>query len=31
MVVRRAPQNPLRIGIALAGFALAVKLGLDAY
>jgi hypothetical protein len=29
--VRRAPQTLIRRGIALAGLALAVKLGLDAY
>jgi uncharacterized membrane protein YfcA len=31
MVVRRAPQAPLRIGIAIAGLGLAIKLGVDAY
>ena len=31
IVVRRAPQAPLRIGIAIAGVGLAVKLGIDAY
>ena len=31
IVVRRAPQAPLRIGIAIAGLCLAVKLGIDAY
>ena len=31
VVVRRIPPNPLRTAIALAGIALAVKLGLDAY
>jgi uncharacterized membrane protein YfcA len=30
-VVRRLPANLLRIGIAVAGIGLAVKLGLDAY
>jgi uncharacterized protein len=30
-VVRRAPQSLLRRLIAVAGLALAVKLGLDAY
>ncbi len=30
-IVRRAPQTPLRLLIAVAGLALAVKLGLDAY
>lgn len=31
MVVRRAPATPLRLLIAVAGLALAVKLGLDTY
>jgi uncharacterized membrane protein YfcA len=31
VVVRRAPQAPLRIGIAVAGVGLAIKLALDAY
>lgn len=31
VVVRRAPARPLRIGIGVAGLALAVKLGWDAY
>jgi uncharacterized membrane protein YfcA len=31
VIVRRAPARPLRITIALAGVALAVKLGADAY
>lgn len=31
MVVRRAPATPLRLLIAIAGLALAVKLGFDAY
>jgi hypothetical protein len=31
VVVRRAPATPLRLLIAIAGLALAVKLGLDAY
>ena len=31
VVVRRTPQAPLRIGIAVAGLGLAVKLGIDAY
>lgn len=30
-VARRVPSEPLRVGIALAGLGLAVKLGLDAY
>jgi uncharacterized membrane protein YfcA len=30
-VARRLPSNPLRIGIAVAGLGLAVKLGLDAF
>jgi uncharacterized membrane protein YfcA len=31
VVVRRLPDGPLRIGIALAGIGLALKLGIDAY
>jgi uncharacterized membrane protein YfcA len=31
VVVRRTPVRPLRIGIAVAGLGLAVKLGVDAY
>jgi uncharacterized membrane protein YfcA len=31
VVVRRAPQGPLRVFIGLAGLGLAVKLGIDAY
>ncbi|WP_216847888.1 sulfite exporter TauE/SafE family protein [Arthrobacter sp. SLBN-53] len=31
VVVRRAPATPLRLGIAIAGIALAVKLGYDTY
>jgi uncharacterized membrane protein YfcA len=31
VVVRRAPATPLRLLIAVAGLALAVKLGFDAY
>jgi uncharacterized membrane protein YfcA len=31
VVVRHAPATPLRLGIAVAGLALAVKLGFDAY
>jgi uncharacterized membrane protein YfcA len=31
IVVRRLPQTPLRIGIAVAGLGLAIKLGIDAY
>ena len=31
IIVRHAPQAPLRIGIAIAGLGLAIKLGLDAY
>ena len=31
IIVRRAPATPLRLAIAVAGLALAVKLGLDAY
>ena len=31
VVVRHAPATPLRLVIAVAGMALAVKLGLDAY
>ena len=30
-IVRRAPSRPLRLAIAVAGMALAVKLGVDAY
>ena len=30
-IVRRAPATPLRLAIAVAGLALAVKLGLDTY
>ena len=31
VVVRRAPATPLRLLIAVAGLALAIKLGFDAY
>jgi uncharacterized protein len=31
IVVRRAPATPIRVGIGVAGLALAVKLGLDTY
>ncbi len=31
VIVRRLPERPFRIGIAVAGLALAIKLGLDAY
>jgi uncharacterized protein len=31
VIVRRAPHGPLRIGIAIAGIGLAIKLGFDAY
>ena len=31
IVVRRAPIGPLRVMIAVAGLALAVKLAIDAY
>ena len=31
MIVRRAPATPLRLLIAAAGLALAVKLGVDTY
>ena len=31
VVVRRLPDGPLRVGIALAGIGLAIKLGYDAY
>jgi hypothetical protein len=30
-MARRLPATPMRIGIALAGLSLAIKLGLDAY
>ncbi|MET0146277.1 MAG: sulfite exporter TauE/SafE family protein, partial [Ilumatobacteraceae bacterium] len=31
VIVRRLPEGPFRLGIAIAGLGLAVKLGLDAY
>jgi uncharacterized membrane protein YfcA len=31
VIVRRAPQGPLRLVIAILGVGLAVKLGIDAY